>query len=175
MKRFYLKAAFLLAFFATFIQSALVPSLNFMTFAPFLILAIVHLNFPKAIWLGFGCGLIIDLLSSTQMGLYALCYTITCASLYRQKRNFIDEKPLNIALFTALFSFCSTLLLVLLLFLFDKSAVYSGQWAFFDLWTMPLLDAVYALVWFYCPLLLAQVLKKQWRIWKIRYKRLKNG
>ncbi len=174
MKRTNLKVAFFLALFATFAQSALFPSLNFMTFAPFLVLSTVYLNFPKALWLAFASGTIIDLLSSSHMGLYALCYSLTIAILYRQKRNFIDEKPLNLALFTALISLCSTIISTLLLFIFDRSAAYSGQWAFIDSWTMPLLDAVYAFVWFYCPFILYRALKKQLKILKIKYKRFMN-
>ena len=174
MKKKSLRIAFCLAFVATLAQSALFPSLNFMTFAPFLVLSIVYLNFPKSLWLAFLAGIIIDLFSSGHMGLYALCYCLTTALLYRQKRNFIDEKPLNLALFTALISFVSTIVLILLLFIFDRRAAFSGQWAFIDLWTMPLLDALYAFVWFYCPFIFYQLAIRQWKILKIRYRKSRN-
>lgn len=171
MKNTQIKVAFLLGLFALIFQSAAMPSLQFMAFGPFLVLAIVYSSFVQALWLGCLSGTIIDLFSSTHMGSYALCYTLTVALLYKQKRNFIDEKPLNLALFTAVISLTSTILLTLLLFVFDRSSAFSGKWAFLDAWVMCFFDAIYALVWFYCPFILYKAAKRQIRIWKIRYKR----
>lgn len=166
--------AFFFALFATVAQTAFFPTLNFMTFAPFIALSIVHLRIDKVLWVAFICGIIIDLLSSTYFGFYSLCYTLTAGFLYRQRRNFIDDKPLNLALFTALISLSSTIVSILLSFIFDRRAAFTGKWAFLDCFSMPILDATYALVCFYCPAILAKALKRQWRIVKLQYKRLKQ-
>jgi cell shape-determining protein MreD len=94
----------------------------------------------------------IDLLSDDPIGVHALNYTITALFLFRFRKYFLYDHPLHLSLFTILVSFCSTLLQLFLLFLFDRRIPFTGQWAFGDLLAMPLADALYALVWFALPL-----------------------
>lgn len=156
-----------LAMIATLFLSSVFPHLHLMTLAPFLVILYLNLKPISALWCSTLTGLFSDLFSSHLFGMYALLFALTSALLYRQKR-FFNEKPINLAIFTALVSLLLSLMQPLFLFLFEKGVALSGRWILTDLLLLPLLDGLYALIWFSLPLQLYDYLKKQMRIFKLR-------
>ncbi len=160
MKKPPLYFPFLLAFLMTLISTAVFPGIRLMTFAPFFALSYYRLSFPKALWLSFGCGLLLDLLSSElRFGLYALASTAITAVLYMQKRHFFEDKPLAFAAFSALISLVLT---AFLLFLTDIKLDFTSLLT--NLLLMPAIDGLYAFLWFTCPMkLYIYIQKTGWR------------
>lgn len=160
MKKPPLYISFLLAFLMTFISTALFPGIRLMTFAPFFALSYYRLSFPKALWLAFGCGLLLDLLSSElRFGIYALASTVVSAIFYTQKRHFFEDKDLAFSAFSALISVGFT---AFLFFLSDLK-LHVGT-LLTNLLLMPALDGLYAFLWFTCPLKLYTYIQKTgWR------------
>jgi rod shape-determining protein MreD len=154
--------AFILAALALILQSILVPKLAILAFAPFLSLVMMRRDFRKALILSAISGSLVDLLSDDPMGLHALNYTLVTALLYRIRANFSAEQPLHLSLYTTLVSSLSTALQLTLLFLFDRRVPFDGRWVLADLIGMPLIDALYAFVWFAAPLALFSQIKKLW-------------
>lgn len=168
MKQKVLWIGFVLSLIATLLAPGLIPNINFMTFAPFFVLVILYCRLSTILWISFLCGLILDLFSSTKMGLYILNYCFTSFLLYRQKRNFIEEKLINFLMFTGIYSFTATLLQLMIRYIFDKNAVFFHYKYFIDMITMPFLDAVYAYIWFYIPLYLWNLLEKKFKLWMMQ-------
>jgi len=156
---------FCLALFAAAFASALLPPIKLLAFAPFLAILYNTVTRPTALWIALLCGLGVDLLSSElRLGLHALNYCLTTLLLFKHKRHFFDDKPLSLSLFTLLISAVSTLLQILLIALFEHTLPLSGQLLITDLVIMPLVDAIYAFLWFSCPIMLYLSIKKvQWR------------
>lgn len=165
MKKKTLWISFALGMIATLTFPGLFPGINFLTFAPFFVFCILYCRLPTVLWISFCCGLIIDLLSSTKMGLYVINYCFTSFLLYRQRRNFIEEKSINLPVFTGLYSLVATVLQLFIRFIFDRNAQIIEKGHLFDLITMPFLDALYAYVWFYMPLLIWKLSEKQFKLW----------
>ncbi|NGX47606.1 MAG: hypothetical protein K1000chlam3_00985 [Chlamydiae bacterium] len=139
---------FFLAFFAFLFSSAIFSTFRLFYFAPFLAIVLQRLPLQKSLWIASFCGLALDLLSTaTRFGLYSLL-TVACALLaYRFKRWFFEESLFSIPLYTALISSIFVLL----------------QWVVLiraPLW-LPLFDALYAFLWFTCPILLYNLLIKR--------------
>jgi hypothetical protein len=92
--------------------------------------------------------------------------------LFRRKRHFFEDKPFALSFYSALLSlfFSSNILLL---------AFWSGQipltpsLVISELAFMPLLDALYAFLWFTCPLSLIVYLKKRGFI--IRFSKTKEA
>lgn len=144
---------FLLALFTACFATAFFPNLRLIAFAPFLALVYLRKDFPRSLWLAFWCGLIMDCLTSQFfLGLQALNYLLATLLLYRQKRHFFEDKSLSLPLFTAIVSLVSTILHWMFLYALDKKIPMTWKFAAIDLLIMPLLDAVYAFVWFTCPM-----------------------
>lgn len=144
--------AFFLAITALFFKTILFPHIVLLTFAPFLAIATLCCPLPKCLLWAFISGAILDLLSNDPMGVHALNYTLICFVFYRYRRYFSSILPLHLSLFTFFISFGSTLLQLFLLFLFDRRIPFTGKWALGDICIMPIIDALYALVWFAYPL-----------------------
>jgi rod shape-determining protein MreD len=158
--------AFLLASFALFLQSILSPKIGVLAFAPFLSIAILRSSFTKALYLSAFTGGLLDLLSNDPMGLHALNYCLVTAFTFRVRKHLSYEQPLHLSLFTGLLSFLSTLLQLVLLFLFDKKIPFKGGFVLIDLFAMPILDILYAFVWFAAPLVLFEKLyNKTKQLW----------
>lgn len=156
MKKPPLYFPFLLAFLMTLMSTAVFPGIRLMTFAPFFALSYYRLSFVKALWLSFGCGLLLDLLSSElRFGLYALASTIITAVFYRQKRHFFEDKALAYSAFSALISLALT---AFLLFLTDLKLHIAA--VITNLLLMPAIDGLYAFLWFTCPLKLYIYIQK---------------
>jgi rod shape-determining protein MreD len=156
---------FFLALFVALFRTAFLPHLHLMAFAPFLAIVYQRKRFAASLWYALISGFIIDLFTSEfRLGIFALNYLLTTLLVYRQKRYFFGDKSLSLFLFTALISSVSSTLQLLLFTLFAKKVELSGKLIVCDLILMPLLDAVYAFLWFTCPMKLYTHLQKRgWR------------
>ncbi len=160
--------AFLLALTALLFQGLYLPHISILAFAPFLALISLSLPLSTTLWLSFLSGVLIDLFSEDPMGLHALNYVLTTALLYRLRSLFSAERPFHLSLFTALISLFSTLFQLILLFLFDRRVPFNGKWIFADLFAMPLVDALYAFVWFAVPLAVGGKITKMWTLFWLK-------
>ena len=165
MRQVPLLFSFLLASFFAIFGTALTQEIKLFAFSPFLAILYNRANFQRSLWIASLCGLMIDLLSSElRLSLYALNYCLTTLLLFKQKKHFIEDKPLALSLFTMLISIVSTVVQWLLICIFERGLPLSAKLLLTDLVAMPLLDAVYAYVWFICPLMLYLHIKKVgWR------------
>lgn len=156
---------FSLALFFALFGSALMPQVHLFAFAPFLALLYNRSSLMASLWIASICGLIVDLLSSEfRLGIHALNYCLATLLLYKQKRHFFEDKPLAVSLFTLLISAISTVLQLVLISIFDRSLPLSAKLLITDLILLPAIDAVYAFLWFSCPMLLFLHIKKiGWR------------
>lgn len=164
--------AFILGLTALILQGILLPQLAILAFAPFLALVTMKCPLKKALALSVLAGAMLDLLSEDPMGLHALNYAIITSLLFKSKKHFSHEQPLHLSLFSALISLLSTILQLILLFLFDRRVPFGGRWIFADLIGMPLIDALYAFVWFAAPLALFEKLRRMWVIFWLKKKNL---
>lgn len=165
MRKIPLFIPFVLALFATVMGSALIPFVRLSTFSPFLGIVYHVSSFSKSIWIALGCGLILDLLSSElKFGLYGLNFVFITLLLYSQKKHFFEDKPLGLALFTALISSVSTIVQLLLAHLFDRGIPFSSGIVGIDAVLLSFVDGIYAFLWFTCPMRLYTYIKKVgWR------------
>ncbi len=145
-----------LIFFLTtttlFLQNVLIPKICLFAYGPWIASIILRCHLPKALWLAFLSGAVVDCLSEDPSGVHALNYTIITMLLFRFKTWAFMSNPVHLSLFTVVISFLSTLLQLFLLFLFDRRIPFTGQWAFGDLSLMPIADGIYALTWISLPL-----------------------
>lgn len=145
-------AAFIIALCAFLFTPTLAPSFRLIFFAPFLIIVIYQKNMLKSLWIALLCGIIVDLFSyRTRLGTYALNYSLTIAILYHQKRNFFADSISTLPLMTYFFGVISTVVQVILLYIFESPLPFSWRWVFIDLFLMPAADAAYAFVCFLFP------------------------
>lgn len=152
---------FSLALFFVLFGTVFLPHVRLLAFSPFLALLYNRSRFMAALWIASFCGLTIDLLSSEfRFGIHALNYCLTTFLLYQQKKHFFEDKPLALSLFTILISIVSTVLQLLLISIFDHPLPLSGKLLVTDLLLMPIADAIYAFVWFSCPMMLFAYIKK---------------
>lgn len=152
--------AFALGTAALILQSVLFSHFTFLAYAPWIALVSLCCPLSKTLWLVAAAGAVIDLLSDDPMGIHALNYVAVVALLFRFKKHFLYDNPLHLSLYTALVSLVSTLLQLFLLFLFDRRVPFAGKWVFVDLLGMPIVDAIYALIWFSAPLALWTKLRR---------------
>ncbi len=162
--------ALILATLALILQGTVVPRLAILPFAPFLALAALRCELNQTLWLSVLAGSLMDLLSDDPMGLHALNYAITMGLLYRFRNHFSYDQPLHLSLFSSIISSLSTFLQLLLLFLFDRRVPFDGKWIFADLIGMPLIDALYAFVWFAAPLAFADQVRRMWVLFWLKRK-----
>ena len=155
---------------ALLLQGSLLPGLHLIAFAPWIALVSLKCSTPRALWLSAISGALVDLFSDDPMGLHALGYTLSCLLLLRLKKHFLFNNPFHLSLFTFFVSSISTLLQLILLFLFDRRVPFSGRWIFADLVGMPAVDALYAFVWFAAPLALFERLRRIWVVFWLKKK-----
>jgi cell shape-determining protein MreD len=154
--------AFLLSLIALILQGILIPKLTLLAFAPFLALVIMRSELIRALYLSGLAGGLVDLVSDDPMGLHALNYAIVTIVLFRARKHISYDQPFHLSLFTAIISLLSTALQLVLLFLFDRRVPFGGKWIFADLIGMPVIDALYAFVWFGAPLALFEKIRLMW-------------
>jgi rod shape-determining protein MreD len=127
--------------------------MRLIAFAPFFAIIFERSSYVKSLWIAVLCGLILDLFSSQlYFGLYGICYGITAAICYHQKKHFFEEKPLALSLYSALISSISSLALIVLTLLFDRQFPLTLEMIISDGFVTPILDALYAFVWFTVPI-----------------------
>ena len=163
---------FLLALLASLLQGILLPGFSLCTIATWIALVILKKPLLQTLWLTPLAGLILDLLSDHPFGVHALAFTLTAALLYPMRRHFAADSVLHLALFSTLISAISSLLLLFLLFLFDRRVPFGGRWALVDVIVMPLFDGAFAALWFGWPLLLLAKMRKIWDLFWIKRKNL---
>lgn len=83
-----------------------------------------------------------------------MTYTISSAILYFQKRNFFEDSVSTLSVLTLIYSIISSLILVCILFIFEKGITISFDFVKIDLGFLPLLDALYAFICFSIPKML---------------------
>ena len=105
----------ILASLAYLFFHAFFPHVKLICFAPFLAVLFIRMKATTALWLSALTGVFTDLFSSHFFGMYALVFVLVCAFLYRQKR-FFTEKPINLAIYTAIISIVITIIEPVLLF-----------------------------------------------------------
>jgi rod shape-determining protein MreD len=162
--------AFFLSLVALFLKLTIYPTLELAPFIPFLAVISLLRPFTTALPLAALAGLIIDLLSSDPLGIHALNYSLCLLICYRSRWLFSAESPLQLGLYTALYSFISTQLQIALLFLFDRRVEFLGKWWIVQWFSLPLIDAAYALIWFAGPLALTRALHRYWIVYWLKKK-----
>jgi len=168
-------AAFFLSFIAHILQGVMGVSMALLAFAPFLGVCLMRLRLRSILWFSMLAGCAVDCFSDDPMGLHALNYVVVSGVLYRFRKRFSYEEPLHLALYTALISFVSTILQLLLLFLFDRRVPIHGKWVLIDLFCMPLADGVYGLIWLVFPIWVLQRLRYKWMIYCLKNKNLSQS
>ncbi|MFA6502367.1 MAG: hypothetical protein WCT85_06230, partial [Parachlamydiales bacterium] len=78
-------------------------------------------------------------------------YFLTSILLYNQKR-FFNDKPINLSIFTVVFSMIFSIFNILLFFIFDKKLALSLKWLVSDIILFPILDGIYTLILFAIPI-----------------------
>lgn len=151
---------FFLALVATLFFPIFLPHLHLLTFTPFLALACMRKSFIYVLWLSILSGLVLDLFTSeVGFGLNALAYVLTTVVLYNQKRHFFVDKPLGLSVYTTFISFVVSFFLLI----FQRVSFSLGM-NVTELLIMPIIDGLYAFLWFTCPLTLYHHAKKiGWR------------
>ena len=142
------------------------PNIGLFAYAPFVAVVCIYASFPQALWLSALAGLCSDLFASGPMGINAICTTLTCALIHRYQKSFFKDLSLQLCFYSALISAIMSLLLLALLFLFDRPAPIAGKSFLIDLIAMPLIDAAYAFFWFVGPLILFEWGQKKVKLWK---------
>ena len=161
MKQISLWIPFAIASFFALFNSALLPHIHLLVFAPFFAILYHRASLQFCLWIAALCGFLIDCLSTDmRLGVYALNYCLVTVALYQQKRHFFEEKPLALCLFTGLISWVSTLILWLLIPLCGGTLHFSKGLIATDLLIMPLVDMAYAFLCFCSPLILYSHIKK---------------
>ncbi len=160
---------FLALFFALF-GTAFFPSFRLFAFSPFLAILYHRVALLPALWVSLFCGCILDLFSSQfRFGIFGLDFAVTTLFLYTQKRHFFEDKPFAFSFFSALISSFQSLILVLLCYLIDRPLHLHLSWLVSDLIVMPFLDAIYAFIWFTCPIWAYQTLRRRgWSLFSFK-------
>lgn len=162
--------AFLLATSALLLQGVLVPGISLFAYAPWIALVTLKRPLIRALWLSAAGGLCLDLLSDHPFGIHALAFAATSMVLFRLRKHFSAEDPLHLGLYSSLVSFVGTLTILFLLFLFDRRVPFAGIWIFGDLIAMPIVDGIYAAIWFAGPLALFVKMRRQWMLFWLKRK-----
>ena len=161
MKENSLYPPFVLAVVAALFTNVFFPALHLATFAPFLAILYNRTSLIKALWIAFGCGLFLDLITCyAHLGIYGLNFVLVTALLYTQKKHFFEEKPIALSLFTFFIAATTTLLHLVLLHIFDKGVPFSWTMLTVDVFLYSLVDGVYAFLWFTSPLRLYNYIRK---------------
>lgn len=163
--------AFLLALFAQFLFPCFFPFLRVYVFLPFFLLLITSSELTTCLWISLGVGIFTNLLSSHQLGIDSLAYIVSSSILYRYKGFIFFEKPLHFSCFTAIYSILFSIIFSICYFLFDRRLPISGKWFVSDIILCPCIDALYGLLWIYCPLIVMEKLERKFKMFWLQKKR----
>ncbi len=146
LTRRHLSILFFVTLALTLFMPVLVPTLNLLYFAPFLIVSYYQRTLLASLWYALGCGLIMDLLSAeTRIGFFALSFCLATLVLYRQQQYFFADNASTLPLMTLFFAIVSTAIHATLAYALANASFFSIGWAITDLALMPIADALYAL------------------------------
>lgn len=145
---------FLVALFFT-----LTPLFPVFSFSPYLAILYRRSAWIKALWISTLCGLILDFLSVSPFGLHALQMVLVTTLLYRLRVYFVD-KPIGLASYTTLISLAATLFSRFFLIFYGPGLPFTLKGLITDFIVMPLGDALYAFLFFSCPLIFYRLLQK---------------
>jgi len=160
---------FVLSFIVLLIFPSLVPQIRLFAFVPFITFVLARNRLPLCLWLSLFAGLIVDLYSnSSPLGFFALNYTLTSVVVYRYRSYFPEEKVHIFALYSVLYSFISTMLHFVLYALIEMHIKIHLFSLITDLFLLPILDGVYALVWVFFPLKVYEKLTEPNRIKELK-------
>lgn len=163
------RIALWLSLIATLFGPIFFPKLHLFYFVPYLVICLYQHTRLAVLWRAYFCGIFLDLLSSNPiLGLSSLNYSLVSWLLYKQTRNFFDDKLSTLPLMTFLFSFLSTLVSLVLSLFFGHSFSLNWTWVASDLVGMSFVDSLYALLVFSLPLQLI------YRLRKLRFKKISS-
>lgn len=162
MRQVSLLLVFLLCLTAVLFLPIFWPAARLTFFAPYLIFSYYQRPFQRSMWISFGCGIIMDLLTPLpRFGLYSLNYCLTTLLLYSKKRHFFEDSLTTLPFMAFFFSFISTLIQVCLLTVFAEGISLSWGWMLTDIAFYPLIDAVYAFVCFTVPFIMFRSVRRK--------------
>lgn len=128
------------------------PELKLFYFVPFLIILTYQKSLIHCLWGALGCGMIIDLFSAEPFfALHALNYSFIIFVIHQLRFYFFADSLTTLPLLTFLFSILSTVLHLLLYYIFGIPFSLNLAWLKTDLVYMPLLDALYGFAFFILP------------------------
>lgn len=151
----FIKTKIFLLFFISFFSMIVFSNfsnIKFIYFAPLLIFLFYNVSFISILWIATLLGFFQDLFSSSFFGINAILYLIATLVLYKEKR-FFNDKPINLSIFTMVFSIVFSFLTPILFFIFDKKINLSITWILTDIIIYPILDGIWAFIFFAMPLL----------------------
>jgi len=160
--------SFFLSLTALLFKITTFPDLPILPFIPLLAILSLLRPFPKTVLLATVSGFLVDLLSSDPLGIHALNYALCILICFRFRSLFSSESPLQLGLYTIIYSFVSTGLQIALLFLFDRRIEFLGKWWLVQLASLPVIDALYAFIWFAGPLALYRAINHTWTIYWLK-------
>jgi len=160
-KEKFIKTKTLTLFFISSCAMLFFSSLNMklIYFAPLLIFLFYRLSYISILWISIFLGLFQDVFSSNFFGINALAYFFSSLFSYNQKKIF-NDKPINLSIFTMLFSLIYSFLLPILFFMLDKKVGLSIKWLITDMIIFPMIDGIYAFLFFAFPIWLFDKLRK---------------
>ncbi len=134
---------FLLALIAYLFGNLFFASFPVLAFSPFLVFVFAKKRLYPSLWIATLIGALCDLTNTTtRFGLLALSFTIASALAFHFKKWFHSDHILFFPLFTTIFSLALNLAQALVL-----SSQFHWSWLL-----LPLLDGLFAFIWFTCPL-----------------------
>jgi len=155
-RRQFIFPLFLIAlFFACFSPIPVIP------FAPFLIITYSRYSLVGCLWMAGGCGLIIDLLSALPFGAHMLSYIVVTLLLHRYSIYFV-EGPIGLVSLSSIFSICFSIVMKMIFSVFGIPLTFTLQGITTDFLLMPLLDGIYAMLFFSLPLIFYRFVRRQW-------------
>lgn len=155
---------FALSLFCAIAGPYFLPSIRLLAFAPFLTILFTRCNLITCLWCAFGCGLIMDLLSSQmQLGIHALNYILITLALFRLRRRLVAHKPIALAILSSIFSLLSTTVQLLIMKIYGIAPPMNTLAYLSDLIVMPLFDGIYAFIGYTCPIIAYRFCRKTFK------------
>lgn len=139
----------ILSLASSFINAPL--KLNF--FIPIIIISFYQKSLNYCLWFSLLCGLIFDLFHQADLlGLEILAFSLSTLLLYNQKQNFFSDYITTLPLMTFFYSALNFVIECLIIYFIDKpSFFFSIKFIISNLLIYPLMDSIYALLFFVLP------------------------
>ncbi len=161
-----LTGSFLIGLFFTLFSPLLSIFSSLIFFSPFLILLYYQRSFSSCLWFSFGCGLLIDLISSkTPIGFFALCYVLSTVLIYNKRLYFFSDNLSTLCVMVIFFSIVNNGVQLLGLALiqphFISLKIFTGYWIYINLFLIPILTLLYTFLLFIFPSLLLNKFRRR--------------